>query len=136
PVSKDRRGLLRAIGAEIVRPDPTKGMPGSSEVLKEILAENPDAVWARQFENAANPRIHRETTGPEILRDTDGDVDIFIAGVGTGGTVTGVGQALKAVKPDVRVIAVEPKDSPVLSEGHPGPHRIQGIGPNFVPDVL
>lgn len=135
-MSKERRVLLRAFGAEIVLTDPHKGMTGSIEVLKEIIAENPDAVWVRQFENEANPRIHRETTGQEILRDTDGDVDIVVAGVGTGGTVTGVGQALKAVKPSVQVVAVEPKDSPVLSEGHPGPHRIQGIGPNFVPDVL
>jgi cysteine synthase A len=135
-MSKERRVLLRAFGAEIVLTDPTKGMTGSIEALKEILAESPDAVWARQFENEANPRIHRETTAQEILRDTDGNIDILVAGVGTGGTVTGVGQALKAVKPEVQVIAVEPKDSPVLSEGHPGPHRIQGIGPNFVPAVL
>jgi len=135
-MSKERRVLLRAFGAEIVLTDPHKGMSGSIEALQEILAENPDAVWARQFENAANPKIHRETTGPEILRDTDGAVDILVAGVGTGGTVTGAGQALKAAKPEVKVIAVEPKDSPVLSEGHPGPHRIQGIGPNFVPDIL
>ncbi|MFC5432161.1 cysteine synthase A [Microbacterium suwonense] len=135
-MSKERRVLLRAFGAEIVLTDPHKGMTGSIDVLKEIIAENPDAVWVRQFENEANPKIHRETTGQEILRDTDGQVDIVVAGVGTGGTVTGVGQALKAAKPEVQVIAVEPKDSPVLSEGHPGPHRIQGIGPNFVPDVL
>jgi cysteine synthase A len=135
-MSKERRVLLRAFGAEIVLTDPHKGMTGSIDALKEIIAENPEAVWVRQFENEANPKIHRETTGQEILRDTDGNVDILVAGVGTGGTVTGVGQALKAVKPEVQVIAVEPKDSPVLSEGHPGPHRIQGIGPNFVPDVL
>jgi cysteine synthase A len=135
-MSKERRVLLRAFGAEIVLTDPHKGMTGSIDALKEIIAENPDAVWVRQFENEANPKIHRETTAQEILRDTDGNVDILVAGVGTGGTVTGVGQALKAVKPEVQVIAVEPKDSPVLSEGHPGPHRIQGIGPNFVPDVL
>lgn len=135
-MSKERRVLLRAFGAEIVLTDPTKGMTGSIEALKEILAENPDAVWARQFENEANPRIHRETTAQEILRDTDGKVDIVVAGTGTGGTITGVGQALKAVKPDVQIVAVEPKDSPVLSEGRPGPHRIQGIGPSFVPDVL
>ncbi|MGF2948374.1 cysteine synthase A [Microbacterium alcoholitolerans] len=135
-MSKERRVLLRAFGAEIVLTDPTKGMSGSIEEVKRIIDETPGAVWARQFENEANPRIHRETTGQEILRDTDGDVDVLVAGVGTGGTVTGAGQALKAVKPDVRVIAVEPKDSPVLTEGHPGPHKIQGIGPNFVPDVL
>jgi cysteine synthase A len=135
-MSKERRVLLKAFGAEIVLTDPTKGMSGAIEVTKQIVEDNPGSVWIRQFENAANPQIHRETTAQEILRDTDGDVDIFIAGVGTGGTVTGTGQALKAAKPDVRVIAVEPKDSPVLSEGHPGPHKIQGIGPNFVPPIL
>ena len=135
-MSKERRVLLKAFGAELVLSDPTKGMSGAIEVLKEIIEKTPGAIWARQFENAANPRIHRETTAQEILRDTDGNVDVFIAGVGTGGTVTGTGQALKAVKPEVQVIAVEPKDSPVLSEGHPGPHKIQGIGPNFVPPVL
>jgi cysteine synthase A len=135
-MSKERRVLLRAFGAELVLTDPHKGMTGSMEVLEGIIAETPGAVWVRQFENEANPRIHRETTGQEILRDTDGNVDIVVAGVGTGGTVTGIAQALKAVKPDVQIVAVEPKDSPVLSEGHPGPHRIQGIGPNFVPDVL
>ncbi|WP_298867699.1 cysteine synthase A [uncultured Microbacterium sp.] len=135
-LSKERRVLLRAFGAELVLTDPHKGMPGSIEVLKGIIAENPGAVWVRQFENEANPRIHRETTAQEILRDTDGKVDIVVAGTGTGGTITGVGQALKAVKPDVQIVAVEPKDSPVLSEGRPGPHRIQGIGPSFVPDVL
>ncbi|MGB4138015.1 MAG: cysteine synthase A [Microbacterium sp.] len=135
-MSKERRVLLRAFGAEIVLTDPTKGMTGSIEELQRVIAETPGAVWVRQFENEANPAIHRETTAQEILRDTDGGVDIFVAGVGTGGTVTGVGQALKAVKPEVQVIAVEPKDSPVLTEGHPGPHKIQGIGPNFVPDVL
>ncbi|WP_298041107.1 cysteine synthase A [uncultured Microbacterium sp.] len=135
-MSKERRVLLKAFGAQIVLTDPTKGMSGAIEETQRIVAETPGAVWIKQFENAANPKIHRETTAQEILRDTDGDVDIFIAGVGTGGTVTGTGQALKAVKPDVRVIAVEPKDSPVLTEGHPGPHKIQGIGPNFVPGVL
>lgn len=135
-MSKERRVLLRAFGAEIVLTDPTKGMSGSIDEVKRIIDETPGAVWARQFENEANPRIHRETTGQEILRDTEGAVDVLVAGVGTGGTVTGAGQALKAAKPDVRVIAVEPKDSPVLTEGHPGPHKIQGIGPNFVPDVL
>ena len=135
-MSKERRVLLRAFGAEIVLTDPHKGMSGSIEELKRILDETPGAVWVRQFENAANPAIHRKTTAQEILRDTDGDVDIFVAGVGTGGTVTGVGQELKKANPGVQVIAVEPTDSPVLTEGHPGPHRIQGIGPNFVPDVL
>lgn len=135
-MSKERRVLLKAFGAEIVLTDPTKGMSGAIEETKRIVAETPGAIWIRQFENAANPQIHRETTAQEILRDTDGAVDIFIAGVGTGGTVTGTGQALKAAKPGVQVIAVEPKDSPVLTEGRPGPHKIQGIGPNFVPDVL
>ena len=135
-MSKERRVLLKAFGAEIVLTDPTKGMSGAIEETRRIVAETPGAVWIRQFENPANPRIHRETTAQEILRDTDGAVDILVAVVGTGGTVTGTGQALKAVKPSVQVIAVEPKDSPVLTEGHPGPHKIQGIGPNFVPDVL
>ena len=135
-MSKERRVLLKAFGAEIVLTDPTKGMSGAIEETKRIVAETPGAIWIRQFENEANPRIHRETTAQEILRDTDGAIDIFVAGVGTGGTVTGTGQALKAVNPEVQVIAVEPKDSPVLSEGRPGPHKIQGIGPNFVPAIL
>ncbi|KKX97600.1 cysteine synthase A [Microbacterium sp. Ag1] len=135
-MSKERRVLLKAFGAQIVLTDPTKGMSGAIEETKRIVAETPGAIWIRQFANAANPQIHRETTAQEILRDTDGTVDILVAGVGTGGTVTGTGQALKAAKPGVQVIAVEPKDSPVLTEGRPGPHKIQGIGPNFVPDVL
>lgn len=135
-MSKERRVLLKAFGAEIVLTDPTKGMTGAIAELERIIEETPGAVWVRQFENEANPRIHRETTAQEILRDADGAVDVFIAGVGTGGTVTGVGQALKAAVPGVRVIAVEPSDSPVLTEGRPGPHKIQGIGPNFVPNVL
>lgn len=135
-MSKERRVLLKAFGAQIVLTDPTKGMSGAIEETKRIVAETPGAIWIRQFENAANPQIHRDTTAQEILRDTDGAVDILVAGVGTGGTVTGTGQALKAAKPGVQVIAVEPKDSPVLTEGHPGPHKIQGIGPNFVPGVL
>jgi cysteine synthase A len=135
-MSKERRILLKAFGAEIVLTDPTKGMSGAIEITKQIVEDTPGAVWVRQFENAANPQIHRETTAQEILRDTDGAVDILVAGVGTGGTVTGTGQALKEHNPDVQVIAVEPKDSPVLSEGHPGPHKIQGIGPNFVPAIL
>lgn len=135
-MSKERRLLLKAFGAQIVLTDPTLGMKGAIAEVERIVEETPGAVWIRQFENAANPQIHRETTAQEILRDTDGAVDIFVAGVGTGGTVTGTGQALKAAKPGVQVIAVEPKDSPVLTEGHPGPHKIQGIGPNFVPAVL
>ncbi|WP_300267408.1 cysteine synthase A [Microbacterium sp.] len=135
-MSKERRVLLKAFGAEIVLTDPTTGMSGAIEETKNIVANTPGAVWIRQFENAANPQIHRDTTAQEILRDTDGSVDILVAGIGTGGTVTGTGQALKEAKPGVQVVAVEPKDSPVLTEGHPGPHKIQGIGPNFVPDVL
>jgi cysteine synthase A len=135
-MSKERRMLLRAFGAELVLTDPTKGMKGAIEATEQVIAETPGAVWARQFENAANPQVHRETTAQEILRDTDGKVDIFIAGVGTGGTVTGVGAVLKEKVPGVQIIAVEPKDSPVLTEGTPGPHKIQGIGPNFVPAVL
>ncbi|MDR2323511.1 MAG: cysteine synthase A [Microbacterium sp.] len=135
-MSKERRVLLKAFGAELVLTDPALGMKGAIEKLQEIIAETPGAVWARQFENAANPQIHRETTAQEILRDTDGDVDVFVAGIGTGGTITGTGQALKAANPGVKVIAVEPTDSPLLSEGHPGPAKIQGIGPNFVPAIL
>ncbi|PRB08342.1 cysteine synthase A [Microbacterium sp. MYb64] len=135
-MSKERRVLLKAFGAELVLTDPALGMKGAIEKLQEIIAETPGAVWARQFENAANPQIHRETTAQEILRDTDGDVDVFVAGIGTGGTITGTGQALKAANPEVKVIAVEPTDSPLLSQGHPGPAKIQGIGPNFVPAIL
>ncbi len=135
-MSKERRVLLKAFGAQIELTDPTKGMSGAIAVAQQIIADTPGAVSVRQFENEANPAIHRRTTAQEILRDTDGDVDIFVAGIGTGGTITGVGQVLKEKVPGVRVVAVEPKDSPVLSEGHPGPHKIQGIGPNFVPEVL
>lgn len=135
-MSKERRLLLKAFGAELVLTDPTKGMAGAVAEAKQIVSDTEGAVWVRQFENEANPEIHRRTTAEEIMRDTDGNVDIFVAGIGTGGTITGVGQVLKERVPGVRIVAVEPKDSPVLSEGHPGPHRIQGIGPNFVPDVL
>ncbi|MFT4306624.1 MAG: cysteine synthase A [Microbacterium sp.] len=135
-MSKERRVLLKAFGAELVLTDPTKGMAFAVDEAKRIVAETPGAVWARQFENAANPAIHRKTTAEEILRDTDGAVDVFVAGIGTGGTITGVGQVLKEKVPGVQVIAVEPKDSPILTEGHPGPHKIQGIGPNFVPAIL
>ncbi|WP_345752412.1 cysteine synthase A [Microbacterium rhizophilus] len=135
-MSKERRVLLKAFGAELVLTDPTKGMSFAVEEAKRIVAETPGAIWARQFENEANPEIHRRTTAEEILRDTDGRVDVFVAGIGTGGTITGVGQVLKEKVPGVQVVAVEPKDSPVLSEGRPGPHKIQGIGPNFVPAIL
>lgn len=135
-MSKERRVLLAAFGAELVLTDPTKGMQFAVDEAKRIVAETPGAVWVRQFENEANPAIHRTTTAEEILADTGGDVDLFVAGIGTGGTVTGVGQVLKERVPGVRVVAVEPKDSPMLSEGRPGPHKIQGIGPNFVPAVL
>lgn len=135
-MSKERRLLLKAFGAELVLTDPTKGMSFAVEEAKRIVAETPGAVWARQFENEANPAIHRRTTAEEILRDTDGAVDYFVAGIGTGGTITGVGQVLKEKVPGVKVVAVEPADSPVLTKGHPGPHKIQGIGPNFVPAIL
>jgi cysteine synthase A len=135
-MSKERRVLLKAFGAELVLTDPTKGMTEAVTIAQQIVADTPGAVWARQFENEANPAIHRKTTAEEILRDTDGVVDIFVAGIGTGGTITGVGQVLKERVPGVQIIAVEPKDSPILTEGHPGPHKIQGIGPNFVPAIL
>jgi cysteine synthase A len=135
-MSKERRVLLKAFGAELVLTDPTKGMAEAVSIAKQIVADTPGAVWVRQFENEANPAIHRKTTAEEILRDTDGDVDIFVAGIGTGGTITGVGQVLKEKVPGVQIIAVEPKDSPILTQGHPGPHKIQGIGPNFVPAIL
>ncbi|MFZ8757902.1 cysteine synthase A [Microbacterium sp. HMH0099] len=135
-MSKERRILLKAFGAELVLTDPTKGMSHAVEEAKRIVAETPGAVWARQFENEANPAVHRRTTAAEILRDTDGKVDYFVAGIGTGGTITGVGQVLKERVPGVKIVAVEPADSPVLTKGHPGPHKIQGIGPNFVPAIL
>ncbi len=135
-MSKERRTLLKAYGAELVLTDPYKGMTEAVETAKRIVAETPGAVLARQFESAANAAIHRRTTAEEIWRDTDGRVDWFVAGSGTGGTITGVGQVLKERVPDVKIVLVEPKDSPVLTEGRAGGHRIQGIGPNFVPDVL
>lgn len=135
-MSKERRALLKALGAELVLTDPYKGMTEAVDRAQQIVAERPGAVWVRQFENEANPAIHVETTGPEIWADTEGRVDVFVAGVGTGGTITGVGRYLRSQKPEVTIVAVEPADSPMLTEGRAGGHRIQGIGPNFVPAIL
>ena len=135
-MSIERRLLLKAYGAELVLTDPAGGMKGALAAAEEIVAENPGAVLARQFENEANPAIHRKTTAEEILRDTEGAVDYFVAGIGTGGTITGVGQVLKERVPGAKVIAVEPADSPLLTKGTAGPHKIQGIGPNFIPPIL
>ncbi len=135
-MSVERRALMKAYGAELVLTEGAKGMRGAIERAEALAAEIPGSFLPRQFQNASNPRIHRETTGPEIYEDTDGQVDIFVAGVGTGGTITGVGTYLKARDPGIRVVAVEPAGSPVLSQGKAGPHKIQGIGAGFVPDVL
>ena len=135
-MSIERRKMMQAYGAELVLTDGSKGMKGAIEKAEELAKENPESFIPGQFVNPVNPAIHRQTTGPEIFEDTEGAVDIFVAGVGTGGTVSGVGQYLKSQKPEVKVVAVEPSDSPVLSEGRSGAHKIQGIGAGFVPDTL
>jgi cysteine synthase A len=135
-MSPERRAVLRAFGAKLVLTDPAKGMPGAIDRAKALLSEIPDSFMPQQFQNPANPEVHGKTTAEEIWEDTDGKVDALIAGVGTGGTITGVAQAIKKRKPEFKAIAVEPEDSPVLSGGSPGKHVIQGIGAGFIPDVL
>lgn len=134
--SVERRNLLKALGAELVLTPGAEGMRGAIRRAEELVAATPGSYMPQQFNNPANPEIHRRTTAEEIWRDTDGEVDIVVAGIGTGGTITGIGEVLKARKPGLRIVAVEPEDSPVLSGGQPGPHKIQGIGAGFVPEVL
>ncbi|MFR3729398.1 cysteine synthase A [Lacrimispora sp.] len=135
-MSLERRTLMKAYGAELVLTEGSKGMKGAIAKAEELSKEIPNSFIPSQFNNTSNPKVHRETTGPEIYEDTDGEVDVFVAGVGTGGTVTGVGEYLKSRKPDIKIVAVEPAASPVLSKGTAGPHKIQGLGAGFVPNVL